>query len=138
LQPVKRILVLIIALVYLAVSSGFTVHMHYCMGHFVSAAFVDDEQDIHECGHCGMKKKKGANGCCKDEHKIVKNDTGHSPAKEIKAPSAPVEYLLPVASFIYPANTEAVSVAIVHSFRAHAPPDPYDCPLYLKIRNLRI
>lgn len=134
----KRLLVLMIALVYLAVSSGFTVHMHYCMGHFVKATLVEDEQDEHECSHCGMTKKKGGNGCCKDEHKIVKNDTDHSLVKELKAPAAPVAYPPPAIAFQYPVNTATLPAAIVPSFNAHAPPDPYDCPLYLKIRNLRI
>jgi len=134
----KRLVVVIIALVYLAVSSGFTLHMHYCMGKFVSATFVNEEQDEHDCSHCGMKKKKGGNGCCKDEHKIVKHDTDHSMAKEIKTPPAPALYPLPVASFIVAAPAHFLPETVVPSFNAHAPPDPDKCPIFLEIRNLRI
>lgn len=134
----KRLAVVIISLVYLAVSSGFTLHMHYCMGKFVNASFVNEEQDEHDCSHCGMKKKKEGNGCCKDEHKIIKHDTDHSLAKEIKAPLTPVYYPLTPVPFSFPVNSTILSVADAPAFQAHAPPDPDHCPIYLEIRNLRI
>lgn len=134
----KRIFVLFIAMVYFAVSSGFTVHMHYCMGHFVDASFTDTDNEQHECTHCGMTKKKGGNGCCHDQHKIIKSDVDHSLAKQLEMP-APFSFtaILPVTDFpVYQAVF--LSKPVAATFRAHAPPDPDDCPLFLKMRNLRI
>lgn len=134
----KRFLILILAMVYFAASSGVTVHVHYCMGHFVNASLTASGEEDHECGHCGMKKKKGGNGCCRDEHKIVKNAADHSLVKEINLPVpadfvaiVPVTYVLPVQAY-HPGTTA------VASFQAHAPPDPVSTPLYLRMRNLRV
>ena len=136
---VKRVLVTIIALVYFAVSSGFSLHLHYCMGHFVDASFTATDNDDHQCAHCGMTKKKGGNGCCKDEHKIVKSDTDHSLAKEIKIPApAFTDLAMLPAVFPLPAGASFTGDAAYHSFQAHAPPDRPSCPVFLKIRNLRI
>ena len=134
----KRILVLFIALVYFAVSSGFTVHLHYCMGHFVDATFTNTENESHECTHCGMTKKIGGNGCCHDQHKIIKSDVDHSLVKQLEMPvPAAFSAILP-ASYFSAHQPVFVTKAVAISFRAHAPPDPDDCPLFLKMRNLRI
>ena len=66
----KKAVVAILAFLYLAVSSGVAMNIHYCMGKFSSVDFYNYND---KCGKCGMKK---ANGCCKDEVKIIKlNDT---------------------------------------------------------------
>ena len=134
----KRILVLLIAFVYFAVSSGFTVHMHYCMGHFVDASFIDDSADIHACDHCGMTKKKNGNGCCNDQHKIVKSSIDHSLVKQVELPAPVVMQALLVVQHFPVAPVAFIPERSIPSFHAHAPPEPDDCPLFLKMRNLRI
>lgn len=66
---VKKFVVAIFAVFYLAISSGFTVHLHYCMGKLANLDLFQGNKN--KCGICGMHKKN-AKGCCKDEHKVVK------------------------------------------------------------------
>lgn len=134
----KRVFVLFLAMVYFAVSSGITVNMHYCMGHFVNASFGVADGDSHECGYCGMAKKKGGNGCCHDQHKTIKSDTDHSLANqpEVPAPSFLPAHIPAIQLLFNPVVPAAAEPELV--FSAHAPPDPPDCPLFLRVRNLRI
>jgi hypothetical protein len=71
---VKKLLVILVLLVYSAASVGATVHLHYCMDKFIGGSLWHDEKD-NECGNCGMTEKKG--GCCKDEHKQIKVEDDH-------------------------------------------------------------
>ena len=64
----KKAIVFVLAAFYLWSSTGATIHRHYCMGELISWSLKDKNGD--ECGMCGMEK---GNGCCKDEHKFVKN-----------------------------------------------------------------
>lgn len=67
----KKFLVLLLAIVYLGVSSGATLHLHYCMGKLVNMGLSTQNEDA--CGKCGMTKKE-KNGCCQDEQKQLKTD----------------------------------------------------------------
>ena len=67
----KKITVAILAIVYLGVTSGFAMTIHYCMG---KVASVDMMHTSDKCGKCGMKTNTG---CCKDEFKIVKLEDSH-------------------------------------------------------------
>lgn len=72
----KKILATIVVLVYLTVSTGFIVCVHYCMDRFNSAELGNTEKD--KCNKCGMHK---ADGCCRDEVKVVKLQTDHLAAQ---------------------------------------------------------
>lgn len=65
----KKTVVAIFAVFYLAISSGFTVHMHYCMDKLAGWGLFHLDKD--KCGVCGMHKGD-TKGCCKDEHKSVR------------------------------------------------------------------
>jgi hypothetical protein len=65
----KKILVSILAVFYLACSVGATVHLHYCMDKFIDWSLLKSAGD--KCDKCGMEKD---GGCCKDENKFVKNN----------------------------------------------------------------
>lgn len=70
----KKVLTTIIAIVYLSTSVGATVQLHYCMGKL--ADYGLDYKESKACRTCGMDKSNGKNnGCCKDEHKFLKNTT---------------------------------------------------------------
>jgi len=66
----KKILVSILAIFYLTSSVGATVHLHYCMDKFIEWSLLKVDGD--KCDKCGMEKD---GGCCKDEQKLVKNNT---------------------------------------------------------------
>src|SRR5438034_6651571 len=67
----KKLLITITALVYLTVSSGATVNLHYCMGKLMSWDLSSNSKS--KCGSCGMEKS-GHKGCCNDEQKTLKVD----------------------------------------------------------------
>ena len=74
----KKTLVSILAIFYLASSVGATVHLHYCMDKLISWSLSKGDGD--RCDKCGMKKE---GGCCKDENKFVKNSVDQN----IKGPA---------------------------------------------------
>ena len=68
----KKIYIGILAIVYMAVSSGIAMEIHYCMGEKAGVEFYGSGSD--KCGKCGMKDTKG---CCHDEHKFYKLNDSH-------------------------------------------------------------
>ena len=78
----KKFLVSLLAVLYLGMSSGIAMELHYCMGRLAGIEWFSSDND--RCGRCGIKEKKG--GCCSDEYKFVKlqdahKQTGHDPLK---------------------------------------------------------
>ncbi len=73
----KKIVVILLLVIYGSTSVGATIHMHYCMNEFIGWNLWHNDKE-NECGKCGMKDKKG--GCCKDEQKQLKlsADQNHS------------------------------------------------------------
>jgi hypothetical protein len=67
----KKITVAILAIIYLTVSTGVAMNIHYCMGKIASVDLIHSSE---KCSKCGMKTK---GGCCKDEFKIVKLGDTH-------------------------------------------------------------
>ncbi|MBO9572178.1 MAG: hypothetical protein J7497_08220 [Chitinophagaceae bacterium] len=68
----KKAVILLLAMVYLAITSGVMVNIHYCMGE-VAAVNYGHEKD-HACEKCGMEQK---DGCCHTEHKLIKSNDEH-------------------------------------------------------------
>jgi hypothetical protein len=68
----KKIIVFILAFIYMGVTSGIAMDIHYCMGKKAGFDFYKSTND--KCGKCGMKGKKG---CCKDDHKFYKLSDSH-------------------------------------------------------------
>lgn len=110
----KKALVIALASMYLLVSSGVVVNMHYCMGKLASMGI--GHHDSKSCSTCGMDN----NGCCKDEVKVVKiQDNQETTAGFTAIPKMEAEQLAwsaPVSSSV------SVEQATVRHF-AHAPPD---------------
>ena len=71
----KKILVSILAVFYLASSVGATVHLHYCMDKFINWSLLKGGD---KCNKCGMEKD---GGCCKDENKFVRNNSDQKVAE---------------------------------------------------------
>lgn len=67
----KKILVFILAIIYISTSAGAMVHMHYCMGKVVGISLWQNDEQT--CTSCGMSKAKtGLKKCCHDDSKQVK------------------------------------------------------------------
>jgi hypothetical protein len=76
----KKFLAVILALAYMTASTGATLHMHYCMGKLADWGLGHNTSKT--CDKCGMEKSgEKDNGCCKDEHKFVKNNTDQKTAE---------------------------------------------------------
>jgi hypothetical protein len=83
----KRFLATILAVIYLSISSGMVVNIHYCMGKFSSAKLA--VLPGKTCG-CGKMETKG---CCKTESKLVKLEDAQKAAYADFAIQAPVAIL---------------------------------------------
>ncbi len=64
----KRSAIAILAIIYLTISSGVVVNIHYCMGRMSSVKLQAWAPNTCACG----KKMESKKGCCKTELKVVK------------------------------------------------------------------
>jgi hypothetical protein len=64
----KKAILSITFLCYLAVTCGVIVNFHYCMDRLASTKLFAAESKT--CGQCGMHIQK-SHGCCRDEVKII-------------------------------------------------------------------
>lgn len=94
----KKVLTLILAILYMSSSTGATFHMHYCVGKLVEVKLW--HKDVNKCSKCGNKEnKKCGKNCCKDEHKTVKLEkdqkTGENAPRfmQFAALAMPVSYV---------------------------------------------
>jgi len=113
---VKKFIVAILAFLYLGVSSGIAMEIHYCMGEKAGVEFYGG--DSKKCGKCGMTEKK--NGCCNDEHKFYKLDDLHKKASLDVSFEIPVTILsnsFPVYYFLLE------SAQVQYSINNNSPPE---------------
>ena len=131
----KRILVSILAIVYLAATAGATVHMHYCMGDLAGWSLLDSKKD--ECTFCGMEKKdSGNNGCCEDEHHKVQLEQDQNTAA-VNIVFAPAIAILPSAVYL-PAAPSGLSSVTEERPLSNSPPRKSGVPVYLVNRSFLI
>jgi hypothetical protein len=110
----KKITVAILAFLYLAVSSGVAMEIHYCMGKKAGMDLYGAGND--KCHKCGMKEKKG---CCSDENKFYKLNDSH------KNVSNDLNFEIPVAVItnIYPSFNFLLSdLQAEEKINNHSPP----------------
>ncbi len=62
----KKVVVILLLVIYSGSTIGATVNMHYCMNKFADWSLFGEKKD--KCAKCGMTN----NGCCKDEIKQIK------------------------------------------------------------------
>lgn len=91
----KKVFTVILALLYLATTSGATVHLHYCMGKLVDKNLWNQEND--SCSKCGMEKSSDSgNDCCKDEQQLVKVEKEHQKTETV---FQPLQLVTPVPTY---------------------------------------
>ncbi len=125
----KKFIVAILALVYITTSTGATLHMHYCMGQLADWGLGQNESKT--CGKCGMdKSEEKDNGCCKDEFKLVKNDTDQKASEagfkliQLITVALPVSFV-EIPSVNFPSVTEENPIS-------HAPPRTGGVAVYIR------
>jgi hypothetical protein len=112
----KKIYIGVLAIIYMAVSSGIAVELHYCMG---SKAGIDFFGATNEkCGKCGMTEKN--TGCCHDEFKFYKLNDSHKTASNDLVFTAPVFAVINEYN-IY--NWQMPLINISAPVNNHSPPD---------------
>ena len=131
----KRTLLTILAIFYLGVSSGATVHFHYCMGELVSWGLAKQAGKV--CDFCGMPKTTAKKkSCCKDVEQQAKVE------KSQKASQLIYKFEALASAVIQPelyANYKApIPVKITREALSNAPPDGQHIPVYLKNCTYRI
>lgn len=67
----KRLTAIILALIYIAATSGLVINTHYCMGEVAEIAF--GTSDSATCETCGMENE----GCCHDDLQVIKLTENH-------------------------------------------------------------
>ena len=125
----KKLVVAIVALLYISTSSGAVVHLHYCMGKLAGWGFKDSKSTA--CGGCGMDKaKEKDSGCCKDEHKFLKNEADQKTTEAVFQLIQLLAVALPVST-IEVSSTDVLSV-IEENPISHAPPRSNGVAVYIR------
>lgn len=130
----KKLFVAILAVLYLGVSSGATLHMHYCMGKLLGVSLV--EKQSNKCGKCGMEKTAAPlSKCCKDEHKLVKLGDDHMVSAFVQLLQAPA---IALPAPVYPVTApETIITPVLHAY-SHGPPYLGEIPLFIRHCVFRI
>ena len=111
----KKIIVAIIAFLYLSVSSGIAMEIHYCMGKKAGIDFYGS--DDGKCGRCGMKDKKS--GCCNDEHKFYKlNDSHKNVSNNISFET--IDHPVIISHSVF--ESEVSTALYLNTLHTHSPP----------------
>ena len=115
----KKVLLAISTVIYMVLSCGVAMEIHYCMGQKAGVELYGSENK--QCGKCGMTEKKG---CCHDEHQFYKiGDSHKNVTNDISfATTEPVVFTsFPLYNWQVPVN-DAVT-----AFNIHSPPE-YTAP----------
>lgn len=127
----KRSLVIILSMIYLAVSSGVVVNIHYCMGKMSSVKLQAWAPNNCACG----KKMESKKGCCKTELKMVKLEDAQ------KISYADYVFQAPVAQIASPLSllqTPFYNARVTVLPNGHSPPLLYDSDIYVRNCVFRI
>ncbi len=99
LSFMKKFILLIVSLAYLATSSGATIYIHECMGKRLQWDLKADESD--KCAKCGMHKNE-RNDCCKDHVKVLKVQNDQQLPENFFKNIFSADAALPAAFYILP------------------------------------
>jgi len=127
---VKRILTPILALLYLAITSGVLINVHYCMGEVAAVDYGHDSSST--CENCGMKSKAG---CCSTETAFIKV------SEQQKADATPsMDAPLPqIVASVYDHSMAVETMQFINASRqGHSPPGLVKPSLNILYGNFRI
>ncbi|MDQ0108304.1 hypothetical protein J2T02_003432 [Chitinophaga terrae (ex Kim and Jung 2007)] len=122
----KRFFAILLATLYITLTGGIAVNVHYCMGKLAGVDLKGTPADV--CNKC-KKPAKGMD-CCKDEVKFCKLTESHQAAKATQQNFAPlIDLQLPVK--ILPTPSFRV-LASCFDHAHHDPPDNNAAPLFVR------
>lgn len=98
-RVMKKAFLLLFTFLYLGMSSGFSLEVHYCMGKVTGIQLSVSKKD--RCKKCGMAAKKG---CCQNQQHFVKISDVHKAVDQKLHISAPVQSVDPFIfhSLVFP------------------------------------
>jgi hypothetical protein len=129
----KKVLISILAVIYLAATIGVTLQRHYCMNRLVGWSLTQQQDDM--CSKCGMDKSDKKKGCCNDETikvKISDDQQSIFTSVHFESPVYPVVYDHTVYESLLP-----VSSLHQHLYD-HGPPGNLKVPVFLRNNVFRI
>jgi hypothetical protein len=131
----RKAFTLILALLYISTSTGAAVHMHYCMGKMSGWGLLASRSDT--CGKCGMEKlDKEDNGCCKDEIKLIKNESDQ------KSNPSGFQFISIISVSLPPAGADFAAPSLTSLTEekpvGHAPPRSQPVAVYILHRSFLI
>jgi ABC-type ATPase with predicted acetyltransferase domain len=130
----KKLFATFLAILYISVSSGATLHFQYCMGQFVKVTLWHDNKK--KCEACGMaKSNKSHKNCCKDKHQHlqIEKDQKHSRY------TAPACYFLVSKTAGTQYHTPDFLAYVITKFSiGQAPPIAGNTPVFIRNCNFRI
>lgn len=129
----KKVILSIVLICYLAVSTGVMVNSHFCMNKLASTQVFGGKSK--QCGKCGMHMDK-AHGCCRDESTIIKMDNDQKQASVI-ADLHP-DMGIPVSTVSAFIQTSFYNTPFISSYTDHPPPLLSGQDTYLQIQVFRI
>lgn len=132
-STLKKLAVVILALLYVTTSSGASFHLHYCMNELVGWSL--EAADSDPCPYCDMPKESNDSGCCKDVENEVKIQDSHKAVAQVveqfSAPAATLE------SFYINSTVPSLAQRDYSWPPLHAPPY-HDTPPYILFRSILI
>jgi len=132
---VKRVIVSILAILYIGTSAGASVRMHFCMDQLISWQFGQETAD--KCEGCSMKKKSSQNdGCCKDEHQFLKSNSDQK-ADPLALQLVPIPVTALPSAYIGWLASRSKTVSQNNSLQ-FASPFYAGAPLYIRYAVFRI
>ncbi|RZM15240.1 MAG: hypothetical protein EOO88_43655 [Pedobacter sp.] len=126
----KKVFLSILTILYMTVSSGVAMEIHFCMGKKAGTDFYKTGE--RKCGLCGMKEKKG---CCSDEHKFFKLEDAHKNVSQYDLLHPDMPALVPVTPLYQQMLLAQQTILSANS--THAPPGTGQ-KIYLLNRVFRI
>lgn len=123
-----------ISMLYLTVSSGLAMNIHYCMGKISSVTFGHEkDHNDGQCSKCGMNKTE--NHCCTDETQFVKL-TDSQQTTNLPELIETVSISIPVIDISLQLSEQGQTVEpYTHYF---SPPPPALNKVYLAVNVFRI
>lgn len=131
-MKMKKVIALILALVYLSTTSGMVMNVQYCFDK-VSSVQVNGFGDKDGCCCIGAEKTAG---CCSDEVEMVKLHESHQAAFANYSIENPTQLLSIPLSYIDSSPIVSVSEELVQ-ISDSSPPLP-SAPIYIKNCVFRI
>lgn len=131
----KRALLTILTIFYLGVSSGATLHFHYCMGELVKLSLLSEQKK--SCDFCGMSSKEiQEKSCCKDNFSEAKVDQSKENSETVYQFKQLQQVIL--NKTLSEVNYHPLPIETGKAALSNAPPSLSDIPVFILNCTYRI